>query len=396
MSEERKIRILRIINRFNIGGPTYNATFLTRYLGDEYETMLVGGLPEEGEADSLYILEKYGVKPILIEEIKREPNFSSDRKAYKKIRQIIKEFKPDIVHTHAAKAGALGRRAASAENVPVIIHTFHGHVFHSYFGKFKTRIFKEIEKRLAKRSTGIIAISPQQKKELSEIHRIVEAEKVEVIPLGFDLKPFNAGRLKYRDEVREELGLEPNDVAVAIVGRLAPIKDHDFFLDVVEMIKDKAEQKVIFFVVGDGSEKEHIEDRLKLINSSVKTVRLMSWVKDIARFNAGMDIVCLTSKNEGTPVSLIEAQAANIPVVSTDVGGVKDIIRNLETGIIVKDRRPELYADQLLDLINDEKKRTKLSQNGWNHVEEKFHYTTLVHNMDTYYKQLLRKKGVLK
>lgn len=396
MSEERKIRILRIINRFNIGGPTYNATFLTRYLGDEYETMLVGGLPEEGEADSLYILEKYGVKPILIEEIKREPNFSSDRKAYKKIRQIIKEFKPDIVHTHAAKAGALGRRAASAENVPVIIHTFHGHVFHSYFGKFKTRIFKEIEKRLAKRSTGIIAISPQQKKELSEIHRIVEAEKVEVIPLGFDLKPFNAGRLKYRDEVREELGLEPNDVAVAIVGRLAPIKDHDFFLDVVEMIKDKAEQKVIFFVVGDGSEKEHIEDRLKLINSSVKTVRLMSWVKDIARFNAGMDIVCLTSKNEGTPVSLIEAQAANIPVVSTDVGGVKDIIRNLETGIIVKDRRPELYADQLLDLINDEKKRTKLSQNGWNHVEEKFHYTTLVKNMDSYYKQLLRKKGVLK
>lgn len=396
MSEERKIRILRIINRFNIGGPTYNATFLTRYLGDEYETMLVGGLPEEGEADSLYILEKYGVKPILIEEIKREPNFSSDRKAYKKIRQIIKEFKPDIVHTHAAKAGALGRRAASAENVPVIIHTFHGHVFHSYFGKFKTRIFKEIEKRLAKRSTGIIAISPQQKKELSEIHRIVEAEKVEVIPLGFDLKPFNAGRLKYRDEVREELGLEPNDVAVAIVGRLAPIKDHDFFLDVVEMIKDKAEQKVIFFVVGDGSEKEHIEDRLKLINSSVKTVRLMSWVKDIARFNAGMDIVCLTSKNEGTPVSLIEAQAANIPVVSTDVGGVKDIIRNLETGIIVKDRRPELYADQLLDLINDEKKRAKLSQNGWNHVEEKFHYTTLVKNMDSYYKQLLRKKGVLK
>ena len=126
--------------------------------------MLVGGLPDEGEADSLFILEKYGVKPILIEEIKREPNFSSDRKAYKKIRQLIQEFQPDIVHTHAAKAGALGRRAAAAENVPVIVHTFHGHVFHSYFGKVKTRVFKEIEKRLAKRSTGIIAISPQQKK----------------------------------------------------------------------------------------------------------------------------------------------------------------------------------------------------------------------------------------
>ncbi len=396
MNEERKIRILRIINRFNIGGPTYNATFLTRYLGDEYETMLVGGLPEEGEADSLYILEKYGVKPILIEEIKREPNFSSDRKAYKKIRQLIQDFKPDIVHTHAAKAGALGRRAASAENVPIIIHTFHGHVFHSYFGKVKTRIFKEIEKRLAKRSTGIIAISPQQKEELTKIHKVVKPKKVRVIPLGFDLKPFKEGRSRYRDEVREELGLKSNEVAVAIVGRLAPIKDHDFFLDVVELIKDKVEKKVKFFVVGDGSEKDHILDRLNTINKGGEIVRLMSWVKDVARFNAGMDVVCLTSKNEGTPVSLIEAQAANIPVISTDVGGVKDIIRNLDTGIIVKDRCTELYAKELLDLINDEKKRAKLSQNGWNHVEEKFHYTTLVPNMDTYYKELLRKKGIIK
>ncbi len=396
MNEERKIRILRIINRFNIGGPTYNATFLTRYLGDEYETMLVGGLPEEGEADSLYILEKYGVKPILIEEIKREPNFSSDRKAYKKIRQLIQDFKPDIVHTHAAKAGALGRRAASAENVPIIIHTFHGHVFHSYFGKVKTRIFKEIEKRLAKRSTGIIAISPQQKEELTKIHKVVKPKKVRVIPLGFDLKPFKEGRSRYRDEVREELGLKSNEVAVAIVGRLAPIKDHDFFLDVVELIKDKVEKKVKFFVVGDGSEKDHILDRLNTINKGGEIVRLMSWVKDVARFNAGMDVVCLTSKNEGTPVSLIEAQAANIPVISTDVGGVKDIIRNLDTGIIVKDRCTELYSKELLDLINDEKKRAKLSQNGWNHVEEKFHYTTLVSNMDTYYKELLRKKGIIK
>lgn len=395
MSAERKIRVLRIINRFNIGGPTYNATFLSRYLSDEYETLLVGGLPEPGEADSLYVLEKYGVKPILIEEIKRNPDFSSDRKAYKKIRQLIQDFKPDIVHTHAAKAGALGRRAAHAENVPVIVHTFHGHVFHSYFGKVKTRLFKEIERRLAKRSTGIIAISPQQKKELTEIHKITEPNKVEVIPLGFDLLPFKEGRDNFRDVVRQELGLKQNEVAVAIVGRLAPIKDHDFFLDVVELIKDQIQVPVKFFVVGDGTEKSHIEERVKWINESGEVVRLMSWIKDISRFNAAMDIVCLTSKNEGTPVSLIEAQAANIPVISTNVGGVKDIVRNLETGIVVEERRQDLYADKLLELINDEKKRAKLSQNGWSHVEERFHYTTLVSNMDRYYKQLLRDKGVL-
>lgn len=395
MSEERKIRILRIINRFNIGGPTYNATFLSRYLGDEYETLLVGGLPEPGEADSLYILEKYGVKPILIEEIRRNPDFSSDRKAYKKIRELIRDFKPDIVHTHAAKAGALGRRAAHAENVPVIVHTFHGHVFHSYFGKIKTKLFKEIERRLAKRSTGIIAISPQQKKELTDIHGIASPDKVEVIPLGFDLLPFKEGRSSFRSEVRAELGLKENEVAVAIVGRLAPIKDHDFFLDVVELITERVKVPVKFFIVGDGTEKAHIEERVRWINEKKELVQLMSWVKDISRFNSAMDIVCLTSKNEGTPVSLIEAQAANIPVISTNVGGVKDIVRNLETGIVVEERRQSLYADQLLELINDEKKRSELSQNGWNHVEERFHYTTLVSNMDKYYKRLLREKGIL-
>ena len=393
---ERKIRVLRIINRFNIGGPTYNAAFLTKFLGNEYETILVGGLPEEGEADSLFILDKYDVKPILLKEMTREPNFYSDRKAYKKIREIIQKFKPDIVHTHAAKAGALGRRAAAAENVPIILHTFHGHVFHSYFGKVKTLIFKKIERRLASRSTGIIAISPEQKRELTKIHSIVEPEKVEVIPLGFDLKPFNEGKKKYRDAVREELGLKPNQVAVAIVGRLVPIKDHDFFLDVVELLLKMQVRKAKFFIVGDGSEKSHIQERMKFINRKREVVRLMSWVKDMARFNAGMDVICLTSKNEGTPVSLIEAQAGNIPVISTDVGGVKDTIRNLETGIIVKERRPELYASNLCDLINDEQRRTKLSQNGWNHVGQKFHYTTLVTNIDAYYKRLLRMKDIIK
>ena len=176
MERERKIKVLRIINRFNIGGPTYNATFLTRFMSDEFETLLVGGLPEEGESDSLHVLEEYGVQPLLIDEMKRLPNFSSDRKAYKRLKQIIEEFQPDIVHTHASKAGALGRKAAHALNVPVIIHTFHGHVFHSYFGRLKTAIFKAIERNLAKKSTGIIAISELQRQELSAAHPTCSSE----------------------------------------------------------------------------------------------------------------------------------------------------------------------------------------------------------------------------
>jgi len=176
--QRRKIKILRIINRFNIGGPTYNATFLTKFLSEDFETLLVGGLPEEGESDSLHIPRSYGIEPILLPELKREPNLFSDRKALKKLKAIIQEFKPDIVHTHASKAGALGRKAAIDCRVPVIVHTFHGHVFHSYFGKFKTWVFKTIERRLATRTTGIIAISERQKNELCLEYRIAPPQKL--------------------------------------------------------------------------------------------------------------------------------------------------------------------------------------------------------------------------
>jgi glycosyltransferase involved in cell wall biosynthesis len=231
MSEKRKIKVLRIINRFNIGGPTYNATFLTRYISDDFETLLVGGLPDEGEKDSLHVLEEYGVKPRLIEEMKRQPNFQSDRKAYLKIKEIIREFNPDIVHTHASKAGALGRRAAVSMKVPVVVHTFHGHVFHSYFGKFKTYLFKTIERRLARKSTGIIAISSLQKNELSKDHKICSAKKITVIPLGFDLNKFYDDLDFKRNETRKSFEIADDEIAVAIVGRLAPIKNHDLFLE---------------------------------------------------------------------------------------------------------------------------------------------------------------------
>jgi glycosyltransferase involved in cell wall biosynthesis len=391
----RKIRVLRIINRFNIGGPTYNATFLSKFLGDEYETMLVGGYPEKGESDSLFILDNYGVKPILIKELKRDPNLKSDARAYRRLKKIIKEFSPDIVHTHAAKAGAIGRRAAYACGVPVIVHTFHGHIFHSYFGKIKTKIFKTIERKLAKKSDGIIAISELQKKELSETHKICTLDKITVIPLGFDLKPFVLKRESERRVTRDSYGIGEDEIAIAIVGRLAPIKNHRFFINSIEEVFSKTKKKLKIFIVGDGPEWPVIKSQVDRINEiHGNRIVMTSWIKDIGSFNAGMDIICLTSKNEGTPVSLIEAQAANIPVITTDVGGVRDIIKHDETGIIVANRSVEEYSDSILELVENEKKRNFLSQNGWDYVEDKFHYTTLVKNMDAYYKTLLEDKGV--
>jgi len=183
-------RILRIINRFNIGGPTYNAAYLSKYLSSDFETLLVAGEKDETEDSSQFILQELGLKPIIIPEMKREINLKNDRIAYKKIKEIIADFKPDIVHTHASKAGALGRLAAYKMKVPVILHTFHGHVFHSYFGKAKTKMYKTIERNLARKSTKIIAISDIQKIELSKIHNITKPNNINVIPLGFDLIKF--------------------------------------------------------------------------------------------------------------------------------------------------------------------------------------------------------------
>ena len=390
MTIQRKIKILRIINRFNIGGPTYNATFLTRFMSDEFETILIGGLPEKGEADSLHILNDYGVKPILIPELKRNPNFISDRKALKKIKTIIKEFKPDIVHTHAAKAGALGRKAAFDCKVPVVLHTFHGHVFHSYFGKFKSEVYRRIEKRLASRSSGIIAISDQQKIELSEKFAIADKNKIEVIPLGFDLNQFQDNLEIKRKKTRDKYNLSNDQIAVAVIGRLAPIKNHKLFLDTIDIVNRQTSKKTVFFIVGDGETRKEIEEQIEQIkiNQSID-IRLTSWIRDIQTFNAGMDIICLTSNNEGTPVSLIEAQACNIPVISTDVGGVKDIVFNNETGFIVPKNNVEKFAEKLLLLIEDKKKREKMSQNGWSFVKDNFHYQRLVKDMELYYKKLL-------
>lgn len=389
------IKVLRIINRFNIGGPTYNATFLTAFLPDEYETLLVGGLPEADEKDSLHIPQQYGLDPLLIPEMVRIPGLKSDRAAYKKLKQIIEDFQPDIVHTHAAKAGALGRKAAKACGVPVIVHTYHGHVFHSYFGRLKTHLYKLIERRLAKLSDGIVAISPIQKNELVGEHRITSPEKVEIVPLGFDLQRFHDEREQSRAAMRSGLQLKDDEVAVAIIGRLAPIKNHDFFLDVVKRLAERG-VSARYFIVGDGSGREAIESRVEELKRAFGLqIGLTSWITDIARFNSAMDIICLTSDNEGTPVSLIEAQASGIPVISTDVGGVRDIVDDGKTGYVVGKGDLSGFAEKLEILITDEKKRLELSQNGWSYVKNKFHYTTLVKNMDEFYKKLLATKGMI-
>jgi glycosyltransferase involved in cell wall biosynthesis len=393
-TEKKKIKVMRIINRFNIGGPTYNATFLTRYLSDDFETLLLGGLPEKDESDSLYILDQYNVTPHLIEEMKRKPSLVSDVKAFLKIRKMMREFRPDIVHTHASKAGVLGRLAAISLRIPIIVHTFHGHVFHSYFSSLKTQLFKSIERFFAKKSTAIIAISPIQKEELVHVHKIVSSSKCVVLPLGFDLIRFKTKKEEARELTRTQYNIGDDVIAVAIVGRLAPIKNHRMFLDATKLLAENTNVKCTFFIVGDGSEYNWLAEEVSELKDRFSHMNwvMTSWIKDIATFNAGMDLICLTSTNEGTPVSLIEAQASGVAILATDVGGVRDCVKDGLTAILSPSNDTEKYASSLLELVENEKKREFLSQNSWNHVEESFHYTRLVNDMDQLYRKLVYEK----
>ena len=387
-------KILRIINRFNLGGPTYNAAYLTKYLEPDYETLLIGGQHDESEKSSMHILDNLGLKPIIIPEMQRSLNPYKDQIAFKKIQNIIKEFKPDIVHTHAAKAGALGRRAAYKMGVNQIYHTFHGHVFHSYFGNFKTRIFKEIEKNLAKKSTKIIAISEIQKSELSKIHKICPENKIEVIPLGFDLERFNTDKDSKRKEFRKKWNLKENEIAIGIIGRLVPIKNHKFFIDAIQEVLKKSKVPIRAFIVGDGEEKQNIINYIKnknldfSLNYNPATFQLTSWIKEIDRVNSGMDIICLTSLNEGTPVSLIEAQASGKPIVSTKTGGIENIVLENKTALLSEKNDLHNFSKNLLSLVNDSNKRKLFSKFGLEKSKD-FHYDQLVNNIKNLYENKL-------
>lgn len=405
-------RILRIINRFNLGGPTHNAAYLTKYLPGDFETLLVGGSQEATEEGSHHILRSLGVEPMILPELQREVAPWRDRGAYRRIKKLIKDFKPDIVHTHAAKAGAVGRMAAADLGVKAIVHTFHGHVFHSYFGPLRTALYKNIERYLAKRSTRIIAISDKQKEELVDEHRICDEQKVSVIPLGFDLSRFQADQARKRALFRRVYGIADDEIAIGIVGRLVPIKNHDLFLDVIARVSRTTGRRIRAFVVGDGEERERLQERVSTLGLSQvsgpyfnghgfghgvngkpavspATITFTSWIKEVDIVNAGVDIIMLTSLNEGTPVSLIEAQASNRPIVSTRVGGIENVVVPGRTALLSESGDAEGLAAQLTSLVENDAQRRVMGNGGWAHVRDRYHYSRLVEDTAQLYRSLL-------
>lgn len=395
------IKVLRILNRIHLGGPIYNVAYLTKYMGNGFETKLLLGPPLEDEISAEYLLNELGVDYTLIPNMKRSFSIVNDIKAFFIIRGIIKKFNPQIVHTHAAKAGALGRLAAWTCGVPVIIHTFHGHVFHSYFSGLLSGVIRRVEKLFAKISTVIIAISDVQKHELSQVYKIAKPDKFKVVPLGLDLDNFTFDRENKRAAFRSEHFIMNNEVAYALIGRFAHVKNHKLLFDAFKIIKDQfpeAFNKIIIFLVGDGERKASFQEQLTLygIPFSEKTrdfagggVVFTSWIKHVDRVIAGFDGVLLTSHNEGTPLSLIEAQAAGVPVICTAVGGVENVVINEKTGLIIPPGDEISLANAMLRFLNNPEDRQKMGTAGevWAHAN--FSYRRLVSDMQDVYLSVL-------
>jgi glycosyltransferase involved in cell wall biosynthesis len=395
------IKVLRILNRFNVGGPTHNAIYLTKHLYPDFETILIAGNKLQSEASSEYMLSEHGLNYSIIKNMSRSLNLYNDFLAFLEIRKIMKNFNPDVVHTHASKSGALGRLAAISLKIPVIVHTFHGHVFHSYFGKIKTHFYILVERFLAKRSSAIVAISELQKKELVEEFKICPEKKVSVIPLGFDLEKFHLNSIQNRFIFRKEFHIKENEVCIGIIGRLTPIKDHKFFIRAIHNALIKTNHKVKIFIIGDGEEKQSLIDFSNDLNLSISThdrknldarIHFTSWRSDMIKVYAGLDIVALSSLNEGTPVTLIEAQASKKPVISTDVGGVRDIIEDGSTGLISPVGDHDSYVKNILHLIEDDNLRKSMGAQGYNNVSEKFSYRRLVSDMKLLYENIIYEK----
>jgi glycosyltransferase involved in cell wall biosynthesis len=390
-------RILRIINRLNLGGPTFNVTYLTHYLAPEHETMLVSGIIDDDEASSEFILEPFGIKPVYITEMKRELSPKNDYLAYKKIVAIIKEFKPDIVHTHAAKAGALGRLAAYNCGVKVIVHTFHGHVFHSYFSKLKTLFFLQTERYLASKSSAIVAISNLQKDELATTYKVCKPSKIAVVPLGFDLNRFIDNQPQKRAAFRATYLLDSDEIAIAIIGRLVPVKNHEMFIRGAYAAAQNTDKKVRFFIVGDGESKEHLIQILTALNAnytefttqpSKGLFTLTSWITAIDGVLAGVDVVALTSFNEGTPVSIIEAQTAGKPVIATNVGGIQNIV-TAQSAVLVASNDVASFTTQLQNIINNTTLRQSMTNVAIQAMLTNYSYTRLCNDMNALYQKLL-------
>lgn len=389
-------QVVRIITRLNIGGPSIQAvTLSTRLDAAGFRTLLVHGRLAQGEGDMGYLLQPGAPDVAYVPSLVRLVAPWSDLRALWQVYLLLRRLRPRIVHTHTAKAGTVGRLAAVVYNLgrrrrerARLVHTYHGHVFEGYFSRRSTAMFEGVERLLARWTDALVAISPQIERELLDTHRIGRPEQFRVVPLGFDLAPFAAIDENARHEARLALNLPAAAPIVTSVGRLTSIKQPRLFLETARLVKDRWPDAV-FLIAGDGelrAELEALTDTLDLRDS----VRFLGWQRDLPRIYAATDVFLLTSRNEGTPVALIEALAAGVPAVSTDVGGVRDVINEADLSIRVPSGEAGALADAVGALLDRPDLRRQMGERGRQSVLDRYSLDRLTGDIAGLYRALLR------
>lgn len=387
-----KIKVVRVIARLNIGGPAIHVTTLTAGLDpSRFESLLVTGTENPGEGSLLDAALARGIRPVVIPEIVGEASLKlRDFKALVALYRLMRTERPQIVHTHTAKAGFLGRLAARLAGVPIILHTFHGHVLHGYYGPMKTHLLRRMERALACMTDRIIAVSEQVKADLVG-YGIARPEKISVIHLGFDLGPF-LNSAAYGGAFRRELGLGNGTRLVGIVGRVFPIKNHRLFLDAAAQVAGE-EGHARFVVVGDGILRPEMEAHARRLGIADRVV-FTGWRRDLPRIYPDLDVLVVSSKNEGTPVSAIEAMASGRPVVATRVGGLPDLIDDGKTGCLVPSEDAPALAAAILRVLRDPDAAHRMGEAARALVRERFQAERLVGDLEGLYVKLLEEKGI--
>jgi glycosyltransferase involved in cell wall biosynthesis len=386
----RPIRVVRIITRLNIGGPAHNAILLTQALNDGvFGSTLVAGTTAPREGDFGDLAAAKGVEPIILPELGRELDPLADTIALAKLVRLLGRLRPDVVHTHMAKAGTVGRLAARLCRVPLVVHTYHGHVFHSYFGPRKTRLFLAIERALGRLTDRVVVVGEGQREEIAG-YGVVPRRKLVPIPLGLELEQY-LGADAYRGQLRRELGIAESAPIVGIVARLVPIKAHADFLRAAVSIRS-ALPDARFLIVGDGQRRAELERLVDALGLRAG-VSFLGWRRDMPRVYADLDVVALTSLNEGSPVAIIEALAAARPVVATAVGGVPEVVVDGETGLAVPPGRPPELASAVLALLRDPARADRLGLAGRRHVYPRYDARRLIDDVRQLYLRELDARG---
>lgn len=405
-----RIRVVRVIDRLNIGGPAKHVVWLTAGLSEnEFETTLITGTVPKGEGDMSYFARDCEVEPVVISEMSRELGLRDIIVIVKLLLQFLK-LKPQIIHTHKAKAGAAGRVAAMIYKwlTPSalwlrprqcrIVHTYHGHVFHSYYGRLKTRLFILIERVLARTCTDrIIVVSEQQRREICEAFRVGRREQFRVVPLGIDFEEL----VEDRGALRREYGVSDDEVAIGIVGRLCEVKNHSMLLESAARLMEGCNgngPRTRFVIVGDGHLRADLEGQARDLGVADKTV-FTGFREDATSLYAGLDIAALTSLNEGTPLTLIEAMCCGRAVAATEVGGVVDVMGSRRAsldgftvwdhGVTAPSRDAEAFARALRFLAERPELRREMGERGRAFVRARLSRDRLLSDIETLYRELI-------